>query len=121
VWIFGWKKISKTAHAIVMWLVAFAATGSAVWILTANAWMQHPVGYVIRNGRAELANFAQVALNPFAILMLTHTLFAAYIISAFFVMGISAYHLIKNSMLISSQGRSGWRSSSGLSFHLPRS
>jgi cytochrome d ubiquinol oxidase subunit I len=95
VWIFGWKKISKTAHAIVMWLVAFAATGSAVWILTANAWMQHPVGYVIRNGRAELANFAQVALNPFAILMLTHTLFASYIISAFFVMGISAYHLIR--------------------------
>lgn len=95
VWIFGWRKISKTAHAVVMWLVAFAATGSAVWILTANSWMQHPVGYVIRNGRAELENFAQVALNPFAILMLAHTLFASYIITAFFVMGISAYHLIK--------------------------
>ena len=95
VWIFGWRKISKTAHAVVMWLVAFAATGSAVWILTANSWMQHPVGYVIRNGRAELANFAQVALNPFAILMLAHTLFASYIITAFFVMGISAYHLIR--------------------------
>ena len=60
VWIFGWRKISKKAHAIVMWLIAFASTGSAVWILTANAWMQHPVGYVIRNGRAELENFAAV-------------------------------------------------------------
>lgn len=95
VWIFGWKKISKRAHAIVMWLIAFASTGSAVWILTANAWMQHPVGYVIRNGRAELESFAAVALNKFGILMFFHTVSAAYILSAFFVMGISAYHLLK--------------------------
>jgi len=95
VWIFGWRKISKKAHATVMWLIAFASTGSAVWILTANAWMQHPVGYVIRNGRAELENFAAVALNPFGILMFFHMVSAAYILSAFFVMGISAYHLLK--------------------------
>jgi cytochrome d ubiquinol oxidase subunit I len=95
VWIFGWDKISRTAHAVVIWLVAVASTGSAVWIITANAWMQHPVGYVLRNGRAELADFAAVALNPFAILLLLHTLFSAYILSAFFVMGISAYHLLK--------------------------
>jgi cytochrome bd ubiquinol oxidase subunit I len=95
VWIFGWRKISKKAHAIVMWLIAFASTGSAVWILTANAWMQHPVGYVIRNGRAELENFAAVALNPFGILMFFHMVSAAYILSAFFVMGVSAYHLLK--------------------------
>jgi len=95
VWIFGWRKISKKAHAIVMWLIVFASTGSSVWILTANAWMQHPVGYVIRNGRAELENFAAVALNPFGILMFFHMVSAAYILSAFFVMGISAYHLLK--------------------------
>jgi cytochrome bd ubiquinol oxidase subunit I len=95
VWIFGWRKISKKAHAIVMWLIAFASTGSAVWILTANAWMQHPVGYVIRNGRAELESFAAVALNEFGILMFFHMVSAAYILSAFFVMGISAYHLLK--------------------------
>jgi len=95
VWIFGWRKISKKAHATVMWLIAFASTGSAVWILTANAWMQHPVGYVIRNGRAELESFAAVALNPFGILMFFHMVSAAYILSAFFVMGVSAYHLLK--------------------------
>ena len=95
VWIFGWRKISKKAHAIVMWLIAFASTGSSVWIITANAWMQHPVGYVIRNGRAELESFAAVALNPFGILMFIHMVSAAYILSAFFVMGISAYHLLK--------------------------
>jgi len=95
VWIFGWRKISKKAHAIVMWLIAFASTGSALWIITANAWMQHPVGYVLRNGRAELESFAAVALNPFGILMFIHMVSAAYILSAFFVMGISAYHLLK--------------------------
>ena len=95
VWIFGWRKISKKAHATVMWLIVFATTGSSVWIITANAWMQHPVGYVIRNGRAELESFAAVALNPFGILMFIHMVSAAYILSAFFVMGISAYHLLK--------------------------
>ena len=95
VWIFGWDKISKRAHAVVMWLIAFASTGSAVWILTANSWMQHPVGYVLRNGRAELESFSAVAFNKFAILMFLHTVGAAYILSAFFVMGISAYHLLK--------------------------
>ncbi|MBW2564414.1 MAG: cytochrome ubiquinol oxidase subunit I [Deltaproteobacteria bacterium] len=95
VWIFGWRKISKKAHATVMWLIVFASTGSAVWIITANAWMQHPVGYVIRNGRAELESFAAVALNPFGILMFIHMVSAAYILSAFFVMGVSAYHLLK--------------------------
>ncbi len=95
VWIFGWRKLSKKAHATVMWLIAFASTGSAVWILTANAWMQHPVGYAIRNGRAELESFAAVALNEFGILMFFHTVSAAYILSAFFVMGVSAYHLLK--------------------------
>ncbi len=95
VWIFGWKKLSAKAHATIMWLVACASTLSAVWILIANAWMQHPVGYTIRNGRAELTDFMAVVTQPFAILEFIHTVSAAYIISAFFVMGISAYYLLK--------------------------
>ena len=95
VWIFGWKKLSKRAHAIVMWLVAFAGNLSAVWIIIANGWMQHPVGYTIRNGRAELTDFFAVVFNKFAILQFFHVVAAAYLISAFFVMGISAYHLLK--------------------------
>jgi cytochrome d ubiquinol oxidase subunit I len=95
VWIFGWKKLSKRAHATVMWLIAGASTLSAIWILTANAWMQHPVGYTIRNGRAELTDFSAVVFQKFAILEFLHTISAAYILSAFFVMGISAYHLLK--------------------------
>lgn len=95
IWIFGWNKLSKRAHAIVMWLVAAAGNISAIWILTANGWMQHPVGYTIRNGRAELVDFAAVVFNKFAILELFHMIPAAFIASAFFVMGISAYHLLK--------------------------
>jgi cytochrome d ubiquinol oxidase subunit I len=95
VWIFGWKKLSKRAHATVMWLVAGASTLSAVWILIANAWMQHPVGYTIRDGRAELMNFAAVVFQKFAILEFLHTVAGAYILSAFFVMGISAWHLLR--------------------------
>ena len=95
VWIFGWRKLSKKAHATVMWLVAFGGTLSAVWILIANAWMQNPVGFAIRNGRAELVDFAAVLFQKFAILKFIHTVSAAYVLSAFFVMGVSAYHLLK--------------------------
>lgn len=95
VWVFGWKKLSRKAHATVMWLVAGASSLSAAWILIANAWMQHPVGYVIKNGRAELSDFAAVVFQPFAILEFIHTVSAGYILSAFLVMGISAYHLLK--------------------------
>lgn len=96
VWVFGWKRLSKRAHATVMWLVAGASNLSAVWILTANAWMQHPVGYTIREGRAELTDFTAVIFQKFAILEFFHTIGGAYILSAFFVMGISAFHLLKN-------------------------
>ncbi len=95
IWIFGWKKMSAKAHAGVMWLVAIAGSLSAFWILIANSWMQHPVGYEIRNGRAELTDFFAVALQKFAVLEIIHTLSGAYVFGAFFVMGVSAYHLLK--------------------------
>ena len=96
VWIFGWKKVSKKVHALSAWLVAFGTNISALWILVANAWMQHPVGYVIRNGRAEFVNFWAVVFQPYAILKFLHTIHAGYVVGSFFVMGISAYHLLKH-------------------------
>ena len=68
---------------------------SAYWIIAANAWMQHPVGYVMRNGRAELADFFEVITQRFAVIEFVHTVSGAYILAGFFVMGISAYHLLK--------------------------
>jgi len=95
VWVFGWKKLSAKAHATVMWFVAAAGNISAIWILTANGWMQHPVGFTIRDGRAELVNFTAVVFNKFAILEFFHQITSALLLGAFFVMGISAYHLLK--------------------------
>lgn len=95
IWIFGWKKLSAKAHATVMWLVAIAGTLSSFWILIANAWMQHPIGYAIRNGRAELTDFMAVVTQKYALLEIAHTVSGAYLYSAFAVMGISAYHLLK--------------------------
>jgi cytochrome d ubiquinol oxidase subunit I len=57
--------------------------------------MQHPVGYVIRNGRAELVDFLAIVTQPFAILTIFHTVFSGYIVAGFFVMGVSAYHLLR--------------------------
>ena len=95
VWIFGWKKLSKRAHAAVMWMVALGSNVSAVWILIANAWMQSPVGYTIRDGRAELIDFAAVVTQKFAIVKIIHTVSSALVLGSFFIMGISAYHLLR--------------------------
>jgi cytochrome d ubiquinol oxidase subunit I len=95
VWFFGWKKLSPKMHLVSIWLVAFASNLSAFWILVANSWMQHPVGFVIRNGRAELADFFAIITQRFAILEFVHTLGGAYILAGFFVLGISAWHLVR--------------------------
>jgi cytochrome d ubiquinol oxidase subunit I len=95
VWALGWKRLSPRAHAVTIWLVAIASNLSAVWILIANSWMQHPVGFVIRNGRAELDSLTAIITQSFAWHTIVHTVSAAYILSGFFVMGISAWHLLK--------------------------
>jgi len=95
VWVFGWNRLSPKAHAFTMWLVAIGSNLSALWILAANAWMQHPVGYTIRGGRAELTDFFAVITQRFALQEFVHTLGGSYILSGFFVMGISAYHILR--------------------------
>jgi cytochrome d ubiquinol oxidase subunit I len=98
-WIFGWNKISKKAHAVSIWLVALATNLSALWILLANGWMQHPVGYVLRNNRAEMVDFGAFLTNPYGWIKFGHTLTSGYVVAAFFVMGVSAYHLLKKNQL----------------------
>ncbi len=98
-WVFGWNRISKKLHALSIWLVAIATNLSALWILLANGWMQHPVGYVLRNNRAEMTDFVALVTNPYGWLKFFHTVISGYVIAAFFVMGISAYHILKKSNL----------------------
>jgi len=95
VWIFGWNRISPKLHALSMWLVALATNLSALWILIANGWMQNPVGYVIRNARAEMVDFWAVVTNPYGILKFFHTIMSGWVVAGFFVLGISAYHLLR--------------------------
>jgi len=95
VWIFGWDKISKRAHAVTIWLVAFGTNLSALWILLANGWMQNPVGFVLRNGRAEMNDFLALVTNPYGWIKFLHTVTSGYMVAAFFVMGIAAWHLLR--------------------------
>lgn len=92
-WIFGWDRLSKRAHLASIWLVAIGANVSALWILIANSFMQQPIGYVLRNGRAEMESFWALVTNPHAFVQLSHVITAAMATAAFFVLGISAWHL----------------------------
>ena len=98
-WIFGWSKVSKKVHALSIWLVAIATNLSALWILLANGWMQKPVGYVLRNGRAEMVDFMAMATNTYGLSKFFHTVLSGYVVAAFFVMGISAYHILRKNEL----------------------
>lgn len=95
IWLFGKDKISPKFRAFCMWMVALGTNISALWIITANGFMQNPVGYVVRNGRAELDNFWALVTNPYAWHMFFHTVVGCYIVGSFFVMAISAYHLLR--------------------------
>ncbi len=95
VWIFGWDKVSQKTHCVAIWLVAIASNLSALWIILANGFMQHPVGYVMRNGRAELDNFLTVLTNPYAWGQYFHTISSGWLLAGFFVLGISAWHLLR--------------------------
>ncbi len=97
VWVFGWKKLSKSAHAVVIWLVAIGSNLSALWILIANSFMQEPVGYTLRNGRAEMTDFFALVSNKNVWVQWPHVFFAAMTTAAFLMIGVSAYHLLKKS------------------------
>jgi len=95
VWVFSWKRLSRGAHAALMWLVAFASTLSALWILLANGWMQKPRGYIVSGGRAQLTDFGALLWNPYAWIKFFHVIMAAWTLSAFFIMGICAIRVLR--------------------------
>jgi cytochrome d ubiquinol oxidase subunit I len=96
-WIFGKEKLPRWLHLTSIWLVAIGSNLSAIWILIANAWMQVPVGYVIRNGRAELSDFVAIVLNERVLAQAPHTILGGWITGGLFVLGISAWHLRRRS------------------------
>ena len=94
-WLFGWDRLSRKVHLACIWLVAFASNLSALWILIANSFMQAPVGYVLRNGRAEMTDFVALLTNSYVLRQYPHTLMGGLITAGVFVMAISAYHLLR--------------------------
>ncbi|MGB2964437.1 MAG: cytochrome ubiquinol oxidase subunit I [Anaerolineales bacterium] len=96
VWIFGWDKLSKRAHAVVMWMVAIGSNLSAFWILIANSFMQNPVGYAIREGRAEMTDFWALVGNPYVWHQFPHVITAGITIGGFLIMAFSAWHLLQD-------------------------
>lgn len=94
---FGWERLSKLQHLTVTWLVALGSNFSALWILVANGWMQNPVGAIFNPDtmRMELVSFAEVFFNPVAQVKFVHTVSAGYTTASIFVLGISAWYLLK--------------------------
>lgn len=94
---FGWDKVSKKFHLLSTWLVAFGANLSALWILVANGWMQLPVGMEFNpeTARNEMVNFWEVLFSPMAINKFLHTVSSGYVLASIFVIGISAWYLLK--------------------------
>jgi cytochrome d ubiquinol oxidase subunit I len=95
---FGWERLSKVGHLIVTALVALGSSLSALWILIANGWMQHPVGaqFNYQTMRMELASFSEVLLNPVAQAKFVHTVAAGYVVGSVFVLAVSAWYLLRN-------------------------
>lgn len=99
---FGWNKVSKNMHLLSTWLVAIGSNLSALWILVANGWMQHPVGMQFNpdSARFEMENFFDVLFNPNASSKFLHTVGSGYVMASLFVVGISAWYLLKGKHVI---------------------
>ena len=94
---FGWNKLSRIGHLAVTWCVAVGSNLSALWILIANAWMQHPIGsrFNADTMRMEVTDFFQVLFNPVAQSKFVHTVSAGYVTGSIFVLAVSAWFLLR--------------------------
>jgi cytochrome d ubiquinol oxidase subunit I len=95
IWVFGEGKVPEKLHLASIWLVAIGSNLSALWILLANGWMQHPVGFVIdvTTGRPMLNDFFALVTNPKGWIFFWHTIAAGLATASFVILGVSAYHL----------------------------
>jgi cytochrome d ubiquinol oxidase subunit I len=97
IWIFGEGRVPEKVHLASIWLVAIGSNLSALWILLANGWMQHPVGFVINeaNHRAELVNFFALVGNPKGWLFFWHTISDGFLMAAMMIIAVSGYHIFR--------------------------
>ena len=93
VWIFGWDKLSEKMHCLCIWLVAFGSNLSAFWILVANSFMQHPVGYEIEDGRAVMTSLFDLITNRYVLGEYSHAFFAGITTAGFLVITVCAWKI----------------------------
>ncbi|TDD85799.1 cytochrome ubiquinol oxidase subunit I [Saccharopolyspora karakumensis] len=98
-WIFGWDRLPRKIHCACLWIVSLGTVLSSYFILAANSWMQHPVGYRIdpATGKAQLTDIGAVLFQKTTVVVVAHTLTAAMLTAGAFVVGISALHLWRDS------------------------
>lgn len=94
-WIFGWDRLSKRVHLLSVWLVSFGTALSAFWILSANSFMQNPVGFEMADGRAQMNSFSEILLNPYLWSQFPHVLTGAFATGAFLIAGVSMWKIAK--------------------------
>lgn len=95
IWIFGRDKLPKKLHLFSIWMVSIGTILSAFWILAANSFMQNPVGYTLQNGRAEMNDIIALLTNEKLWVAFPHTVFGSFATGAFFIVGVSAWYLLK--------------------------
>jgi len=95
---FGWEKVGKKFHLLSTWLVAIGSNLSALWILVANGWMQNPIGMTFNPDtvRNEMVDFWSIILSPIATSKFLHTISSGFVMGSLFVVGVSAWYLLKN-------------------------
>ena len=97
-WIFGWNRLSKRTHLACIWLVSAGTVISALFIMAANSWMQHPVGYTLNSAKQpQLTDFFALFTNPVFLWGFTHVILASLVTGALIMLGISAWHLRRKS------------------------
>ena len=94
IWMFGWDKLSPKLHCACIWLVALGSNLSAFWILVANSFMQHPVGYVVNGGRAEMSDFFALVTNHYVLGEYTHALMAGLTTTGVLILAVSAWKYV---------------------------
>ncbi|GBG94207.1 cytochrome D ubiquinol oxidase subunit I [Ligilactobacillus salitolerans] len=97
-WIFTWKMVKPWLHNLFMWLVTAASMLSAFWIITANAFMQHPTGYAIKNGRAVMTSFPKLIANTQAWYEFSHVIAGAIAMGGFLIAGMAAFKLLNKQL-----------------------
>src|SRR5271156_5424002 len=96
-WLFGWGRLPKRVHLACIWLVAFGSVLSALFILAANSWMQHPVGYALNShGQPELNNVWALFTNPTFLWGYVHVILASLVTGSLVMLAVSAWHIRKD-------------------------